>query len=735
MKRLKLSGPDRWITNRFSSKRIDEKTRLQQKIYWVASLSVTIMIGILVLTYHLVFPDLRILIWYGLFLILLFLQGVIMPLISKGFLLTIWWQFFNQTLIAIATFVAVIKLGGIPYSGGLVLVGLALVFFSLNFEKRAATIAIFVIHIISVIFMALLHPLLTVPPEMTPAVNISLYAINIIWISGFAFAFVMNFISQRVKLEKNETEKIKVLNEARNQLFTNITHEFRTPLTVIKSMTELLREQPGKWREKGIEKIDRNADQLLYLVNQMLDLSRLESGAMPLHMISSRINIHIRHFVEMQESFAASRQIRLEFIPCNEDLVMDFDPEKLSAIISNLVHNAIKFNAPGGEVTVRSELTSQDTFTLQVSDNGPGIPPESTRMIFERFYRIDNNEMKHQPGSGLGLALVREMVKLLEGEIEVDSKLGEGTIFTLKFPFRKKHPFREPVQPEVTNGSWGTAQKQTQDNRITSTENHTACEDAKDRLYEDKIPLLLIVEDNRDVVEYLSEVMGSDYRILTAKNGKEGFEKAVSKIPDIIISDIMMPVMDGIELLERLKKDWHTSHIPVIMLTAKADIASRIKGLYRGADAYLSKPFNRNELMVQAHALIDMRIKLRERYANIENYQPSEDSRYRIEDAFMNKIRKTLIEHLHEEYYSIHQLCREIGMSRTQLYRKFNSLSDQTVSLYFRALRLQKAKELLLNSELTVSEVAYRTGFKNISHFSKVFKEEFNVCPSKYFHA
>lgn len=721
MKKPDLSKPDKWITNRLRSSGIDEEALLQKKIYWFASLSVSIMIAVLVITYHLIFPDLKILIWYGLFLIFIFMQGVIIPLLFRLRGISVWWQFVNQTLVAIATFIAVILMGGIPYSGGLILVGLALVFFSLNFRKKSATIAIFVIHIISVVFMAVLHPWLTVAPEMTPAVNISLYAINIIWISAFAFAFVMNFISQRIKLEKNETEKFKELNHAMSRLYTNITHEFRTPLTVIKSMTDLIREQPDKWTGKGLEKIDRNADQLLYLVNQMLALAKLEAGVMPVNMISSNINQQVRYIIEMHESLAAARQIELVYMPCNEDPVMDFEPEKLTTIISNLLNNALKFTARHGKIIVQTEIIKNETFIVRVIDNGPGIPPGEIGHIFDRFYRVQNDQTFLQPGSGLGLSLVSEMVKLLEGDIQVESELGMGTTFIVRLPIRRMHPFGEIAPPSVKM-LMGTIQ-----NAGKFASHADVIEDLAD---EDK-PVLLIVEDNMDVTEYLSHLLGSGYQILIAEDGKKGFEKAVHSIPDLIISDIMMPVMDGIEMLDKLKNDIHTSHIPVIMLTARADIDSKLEGLETGADAYLSKPFDKNELLTRISALITLRKKLRERYSNIDNSLPPGEKKYRYEDAFMKKIRESMLSNLHDESFDINHLCQEVGMSRTQLYRKFKSLSNQTISTYLRTLRLSKAREMLLEGTRTVSEVAYHTGFKNLSHFSKAFKSEFKVNPSE----
>ena len=276
-----LHKADQWITKILTNQGVDEEYIVQKKIYWIASVSVTSMIFFLTIAYHLIFPQLRILIYYGFFLFIIFLQGVIYPLIFRRFRVgnKLWNMFLNQTLVAIATFYCILKLGGIPYSGGLVFVGLALVFFSLNFRKRGHSIGIFIIYIITVILAGLLHPLLSVPPEMTPAVNVSLFVINLLWISGFAMVFVINFISQRVKLEQLESNRLKELVESKTKLYTSIAHEFRTPLSIIMGMNDLMFNYPDKWLAEGNEKIDSNAKILLRLVNQMLDLARIESGA------------------------------------------------------------------------------------------------------------------------------------------------------------------------------------------------------------------------------------------------------------------------------------------------------------------------------------------------------------------------------------------------------------------------------------------------------------------------
>jgi YesN/AraC family two-component response regulator len=324
------------------------------------------------------------------------------------------------------------------------------------------------------------------------------------------------------------------------------------------------------------------------------------------------------------------------------------------------------------------------------------------------------------PGSGLGLALTRELVKLLDGTITVESVLGEGTEFTVTLPVTYSAPLQEgPGLHELKSRMphflihHERTEKKPEDHRSGGKEKH----------------MLLIVEDNYDVVHYLTTLFSGDFDVIVATNGKEGVGKAIEYVPDIILSDIMMPVMDGIEMLEVVKNDLRTSHIPVVMLTAKADVASRLEGLSRGADAYIAKPFNRNELQVQLQSLIKQRKKLQERYASIGHLVLSDEKDYHIEDAFMKRTRALMIENLSNENYDIQTLCHEMSLSRTQLYRKFRSLTDRSPNDYFRMLRLHKAKDLLAGSVITVAEAAYKAGFKNVSHFSRVFTREFGINP------
>ena len=715
-----LKKADNGLRSKLNHPELSKDELSQKKIYWYASLSVTLMIFLLTLTFHMLFPKLKILIYYGFALSVIFSQGIILPFFIKK--VTSWHRFIDQLLVAIVTFIAILKLGGIPYSGGLIFVGLALVFFSLNYFKKKATIAIYLVYIVTVILAGILHPKLTVPPEMTPKVNISLFVINLIWISGFATAFVLNFISQRVHIEEIKTQRLKELDEAKTRLYTNITHEFRTPLTIITGMSDLIRTNPEKWLSQGTEKIDRNANILLNLVNQMLDLSKLEAGAMKPHMIKADIVVYIRNIIEMFRSIATKRNIKLIYESNTEKMIMDYDSDKTMIILSNLLSNALKFTSPGGRVKVSASVIKNeneaDTFKLVITDTGPGIPEKDLPYIFDRFYRIEDRSSQRQPGTGLGLSITSALVNLLEGNISVESKPGKGSSFTITLPIHQYANLQ------------GIQEIHKSQNQFSHLFMPSEAEQKKSDCTDPEKELILIVEDNEDVIHLLVELLDDEYNSITAKNGREGFQKASEYIPDIILSDIMMPEMDGIELLQRLKKNFVTSHIPVVLLTAKSDISSRLEGLEHGADAYISKPFDKDELRMQLKNLVKIRQNLRKRYSFPGEIPNSGEKHLEKEDAFILKLREIMLKNVHRESFEINDLCKEIGLSRTQLYRKFNSLTNRTLAEYFRSLRLHYARELLISTEINVSEVAYKTGFKNLSHFSKVFKKEFGVTPS-----
>jgi signal transduction histidine kinase/ligand-binding sensor domain-containing protein/DNA-binding response OmpR family regulator len=538
----------------------------------------------------------------------------------------------------------------------------------------------------------------------------------------FLLLYVVYSFLLRRKLAQAEVIRLQDLDLVKTRIYTNLTHEFRTPLTVISGIADHIMTQPTvEHLKEGLPMIKRNSAALLRLINQMLDLSKLESGRLAARMIHDNILGFLKYLTESFHSFADSKDIRLHLLPGFEELYMDFDPEKIQAIFSNLVGNAVKFTPPGGNIYIKLEKISsremEDFLEIKVKDTGKGIPSEHLPYIFDRFYQVDDSATRSDEGTGIGLALTKELVLLMSGTIEVSSQVGKGTEFTLRLPIIKEAPK-------------GNAGELVQQSRSTMTDLMEASPVGAEEGYDENLPLALLVEDNEDVLSYLELCLQGKYKIQKARNGLQGIQLAIEMIPDIIVSDVMMPEKDGYELVEGLKKDERTSHIPIILLTAKAELESRLEGLERGADAYLSKPFEKKELEVLLRKLIEVRQKLTARYATLSPEGTPESLAEIQEDAFLKKLRSIVDAHLDSEDFSIGELCKELAVSRTQLHRKLKALTNKSTSQVIRTIRMQEAKKLLLNPDLNISEIGYAVGYGNPSHFTQEFTKEFGEAPS-----
>jgi signal transduction histidine kinase/AraC-like DNA-binding protein len=514
--------------------------------------------------------------------------------------------------------------------------------------------------------------------------------------------------------------KLKELDQMKSRFFTNISHELRTPLTIIKGMADQIQKNPEEWGDKGVQMIKRNSENLLNLVNQILDLRKLETGQLELHLVQDNVILYLSYILESFHSLAEQKNIQLLFESERSELVMDYDPAKLLRIFTNLLSNAIKFTPRSGTVWLKIDKQSND-LVIQVKDTGIGIPKDQLSSIFDRFYQVDTSQSRKGEGTGIGLAIVKEFVGLMEGEIWAESELNKGTTFHVALPIRqtaelKTSDGKEAISQQVKGMITKTAEAGRASFSMPS---------------EEDLPTLLIVEDNPDVRQYLMACLEGRYDIKVAEDGRQGEEMAIADIPDIIISDVMMPGKDGFELCESLKTDQRTSHIPIILLTAKADEDSRLSGLKRGADAYLSKPFNEEELLVRIEKLLDNRRLLQQRYSTMEHLRPVEDAAIRQEDEFIVALKQAVLDNIDDENYGIPEICRDMALSRSQLHRKLKALTDKSTSHFIRSIRLQKAKELLMTTDLNVSEVAYEVGFRNPRYFSTTFSEEFGVTPNE----
>ncbi|HEX8332728.1 MAG TPA: ATP-binding protein [Segetibacter sp.] len=544
----------------------------------------------------------------------------------------------------------------------------------------------------------------------------------LIYAAGLAYKVRLN------EKARAEAEHIKGLEEIKSRFFANISHEFRTPLTLIQGPLQQIEEaipdvqkQTGTvsvpWRQ--IKTMRRHTDRLLELVNQLLDLSKLDSGKMKLQVIKGDVLQMLKVLTASFESMAERKGIHFHTHFPDQTLIAFFDKDKLDKIVCNLLGNAFKYTPEQGTVSVMIE-TEDSRLRISVDDNGPGIPKKELDKVFDRFYQVEGTEDK---GSGIGLALVKELVDLYRGQISVSSEPAKGTRFKVSLPIDKSS-FKES---EIVYGEWKESQP--------SPVNKSLAEQEEDEFVQKtaslQLPLLLVVEDNTDLRNFICETVQQNYQVIQAANGKEGLEKATQEIPDVIVSDVMMPIMDGFAMTERLKKDERTSHIPVILLTAKAGQQHKLEGLQIGADDYLLKPFDAKELLTRIQNLVNQRKLLRKKFAGEILLKPSEVSVNSADENFLSKVMEAIEANMQEEDFGVEQLSREVAMSRSQLHRKLVALTGQSPSEVLRNTRLLRAKELLHKKAATPSEVAYKVGFNSHTYFSKCFKEEFGITPSE----
>ncbi len=539
----------------------------------------------------------------------------------------------------------------------------------------------------------------------------------------------------RISSELEEATKAKLI------FFTNISHEFRTPLTLIlgplenilhtKNLTAELRSQ--------LEMMLRNAQRLLRLINQLMDLRKIDNEKMYLQAGLFDIVSFTRNIKEAFDEIAKQKQIEFTLESEIDGELIYFDRDKVDKILFNLLSNAFKFTSALGTVAIiiRKVIHSfnggdeKDAIEIEIRDNGPGISEKNISRIFERFYQAEEQQGNVYPGTGIGLPLSKSFIELHKGDISVKSKPGYGASFFVHFQLGKEHL----ADSEIS--SIDTEYERIGRNIIDEvTDNDELLEkgdsESEKDIYFDK-PLLMIVEDNADVARFIKSCLADDYRVMTASNGIEGFEKMYIEEPDLIICDVMMPEMDGLEFTRKLKSDIRTCHIPVILLTALSTHEQKIEGLETGADSYIAKPFNKKHLQVRVRQLIESRQKIRKHYQQDVLSQFTSDSKIsKLDQDFLKKCSAIIDKHITETEYGVEQLSLEIGLSRVHVYRKIKHLTGLSVSEFIRNLKLKKAAVLLSESGRSVAEIAYETGFSSPSYFSKCFKDLFNLTPSEY---
>ena len=546
-------------------------------------------------------------------------------------------------------------------------------------------------------------------------------------------------LEQQLRFEHQEAIRLAELDALKTRFFANISHEFRTPLTLILGPVE--QAVAEKNSDTRFPLIQRHAQRLLGLINQLLDLSKLEAGQVKPEPKPGDLAAFLRVLTSSFTSLAESRGIGFR-VSQNESIYpARFDADKVEKIVSNLLANAFKFTPPGREVSVRVQYPAvalAGPLQLTVADTGIGIATEKLPHIFERFYQGDTHDPDSArygayEGTGIGLSLVQELVQVLEGTISVVSTEGVGTTFTVTLPVVGLEP---------------SALAAGEDNAGRTAAERVQCPDpltvaglvgGPTGLPDAERAVLLVVDDNADIRQYVRSVFEPDYHVLEARDGQEGLEKALETIPDIVICDLMMPRLDGFGFCRALKTSEAASHVPVVMLTARATMEDRIEGFGLGADEYLTKPFNQAEIRARVRNLIAQRQRLRQYFASsavsgsLLTPAPVADEPLLVrEDAFLQKVRAVVNEHLGDSGFGVEELGQVLNLSPRQLVRKLKALTSQTAVEFIRGLRLARAAQRLEQREGSVSEVAYAVGFESLPYFTRVFQEQYGVLPSAY---
>ena len=519
-----------------------------------------------------------------------------------------------------------------------------------------------------------------------------------------------------LKAEIIQREKSEELIQVKSRFFTNVSHELRTPLTLILGPVErLIQNETDEEKNKTLKIIKRNTERLIRLVNQILDLRKIEKNLEPLRIQQYDIVQFCSTIYHRFEEEATHRNLKMSFVSEIPSLVLWFDVEKMEKILDNLISNALKFTQDGGKIDIKITNQYAKEVCIIISDTGIGIPKSEQEHIFERFFNTGAGSFSRQKGTGIGLSLVNEYVEMHNGTITLESDKNIGSTFRLLFP-KEKHvlenyelveeveAFEEIEEPETFN--------------LIGTEKSSET--------------ILLIDDEPDLLAFLKDSFSAHYNIYTATDGVKGWETALLQFPDLILSDVVMPNMDGIELCQKIKNDVRTSHIPVVLLTAKGDMDSKMSGIKTGADDYISKPFSLDYLLLRTEKIIEQRKKLQDVFKRQQKLEPTEIDIKSVDDGFLDKLMVIVEENMSNSDLSAKMLSELSGLSHSNLYRKLKTLVGQSINEFIRSVRLKRAAQLLKQGSLNVSEVMYEVGFSHHSYFTRVFKETFGMTPKEY---
>jgi signal transduction histidine kinase/ligand-binding sensor domain-containing protein/DNA-binding response OmpR family regulator len=573
------------------------------------------------------------------------------------------------------------------------------------------------------------------------------YLLYAVMITGLLYFFNQFSIIQireksRLLLERVQYEKEHELNELKVHFFTNITHEFRTPLTLILGPLQEMLEQKAKFgvHARNLELIQRNAHRLLRLINQLMEFRKVEKGKVEL--LLQEVDV-VPVLIEMYDSFkslADSKNIDFMLHYEQPTILAWLDRDKFDKVLFNLLSNAFKFTDEGGRIDIRSGIIHEEhgvsQLFIEVDDSGIGIPPEKTELVFERFYQV--NQRDSQSTGGIGLYLSKNFIELHRGSIRVVSEPDKGSCFKITLPVNLNQQHDMKLISTVSKGTQGNEQPFDEnsfeagadDRELTrpqgNEENSFQLSGTSDR------PLVLLVEDDLDMNEFIGRGLAAQYRIKSAFNGKEALQLARRLNPDLILSDIMMPEMDGLEMGHNLQNDINTSHIPLLFLTAKTNRENELEGLQAGAVDYISKPFSMASLIMKVSNILKTRDLLRERFQKSSLLEPEVEQLSSLDEEFLKKVMEVFNNNIDNSEFDVERMSRELGISANQTYRKIKALTGQTAKEFIRTQRLKCAAKLLIQKKRSVSEVIYMVGFTNPSYFSRCFKEFYQCTPTEY---
>lgn len=540
-------------------------------------------------------------------------------------------------------------------------------------------------------------------------------------------------------------EKEQELNQAKLSFFTQISHELRTPLTLIKGpLEELLIQSSIKRNTKDkLEVIQKSTNRLLRLINQLLDFRKMETGNMVIHAADGDFLKFIREVFIIFSQSASDKEINFQFRCQKESINLTFDRDKMEIVLMNLLSNAFKFTKEGSisvSVSCKGDESGDGVFDnngqltdnylkVEIRDSGVGMPEEELNKIFNPYYQVKNSGSLHSIGTGIGLSMVSGIVRLHKGNIEAKSTIGKGSVFIVKIPFGKNHFTEKQLISNFRNSEYIGHYLEPNDTakQLPHSDGYLAQLEDRTKKYN-----ILIVEDNPDLRAYLARSLEKHFYILTAVNGREGYEMALDKTPDLIVSDVMMPVLDGISMLQNIKSNELISHIPIILLTARTSVVFEQKGLITGAEDYITKPFDLKILISKIYSFLKNRERLMEFYRKQIFFEPVKETQLSPDEKLTHRAIRIIEEHLDDPDFNVQKLARELSHSQSNLYRKIKQVTDKSLVEFIRDVRLRKAAQLLNENELSVAQIAYSVGFTDVKYFRRHFKKLYQVNPSEF---